>query len=165
MLPRGVPENLALDAELSLALFVPTGDAMLWRNGAADASVVAADDENTPVASPATEDPIARAMPRLVLRRARQNIGVVPLVAGLARRLPDDGASPAVIELRILDFALNVSAMRNAGDGSSFVELAWRRVDRGTSRFSLPPIDPRVAERFAGVFKSQVGGDDSAGSP
>jgi len=160
-LERGLPANLRLDEELTLALYVPTGDAVLWRDADGGAPVSAAGEETTPVAA-AVEDPVARAPARLVLRRAGQNVAVVPLTAGLRRRLPDDGTQGALVDIWVLDFQLNAGTLRQLGDFGSFIDLGWRRIDRGTDRFALPPLDPRVAERFAGTVQSEVG-DRSAG--
>jgi hypothetical protein len=157
-LERGLPASVRLDDELSLALYVPTGDALLWRDADGDAPVAAAADDAAPRAAAVGDDPVAEAPARLVLRRAGQKVAVVPLVAGLRRRLPDDGgARGALVEIWIRDFQLNAGTLRQTGDFGSFVDLAWRRVDRGADRFALPPLDPRVAERFAGAIESQVG--------
>lgn len=162
-LERGLPASLRLDDELSLALYVPTGDAVLWRDADGGAPVSLADDEIEPTDTTIVEDPVARAPARLVLRRAGQNLAVVALASGLRRRLPDDGgALGALIEIWIRDFQLYAGTLRELGDFGSFIEFGWRRIDRGADTFALPPLDPRVAELFAGTIQSEVG-DPSAG--
>jgi hypothetical protein len=155
---RGLPANLPLDGELSLALYVPTGDALLWRGADGGETVMAASDDTGPQDPTVVEDPLARAPARLVLRRAGQNIAVTVLVAGLRRRLPeDDGALGALVEIWIRDFQINAGTLSQAGDFGSFIDFGWRRIDRGANQFALPPLDPRVAERFAGTIQSEVG--------
>ncbi|HEY0987409.1 MAG TPA: hypothetical protein VGD80_10175, partial [Kofleriaceae bacterium] len=56
-----------------------------------------------------------------------------------------------------LDHALHAGTLRGAGDFGSFIEFAWRRVDRGTDTFARPPLDPRVAARFTGQLQSNIG--------
>jgi hypothetical protein len=162
-LERGLPASLQLDDELSLALYVPTGDAVLWRDADGRAAVSVAGDETKATDATAVEDPVARAPARLVLRRAGQNVAVVPLAAGLRRRLPDHGGERgALIEIWIRDFELHAGTLREPGDFGSFIDFGWRRIDRGSNRFALPPLDPRVAERFSRAIQSEVG-DPSAG--
>jgi hypothetical protein len=157
-LPGGLPVNVPLDAELSATLYVPVGDALLWRNAEGAASVASAADDNEPCDPTIAEDPLARATPRLVLRRAGQNVAVTPLIAGLRRRLPDDGGLVGgLIEIWVRDFQINAGTLSQAGDFGSFVDFGWRRIDAGSDEFSLPPLDPRVAERFAGTIQSEVG--------
>ena len=54
----------------------------------------------------------------------------------------------AMIDLWILGYALHAGTLREIGDFGSYVEVAWQRVDRGTDRFELSPLDPRVEERL-----------------
>jgi len=161
-LERGLPATIRLDDQLDLALYVPTGDALLWRDADGAAVVAAAGEDAAPRAATVGDDPVAEAPARLVLRQGGQKVAVVPLTAGLRRRLPDDGgARGALVEIWIRDFQLNAGTLRQVGDFGSFVDLGWRRVDRGADRFALPPLDPRVAERFAGAIQSEVGVPDA----
>jgi hypothetical protein len=154
-LERGLPATFRLDPELSLALYAPTGDALLWRDARGDESVTAAADDDEPVFAGATGEVVARAPLRLVLLRAGAIVGAMPLVPGPPRRVPDHGV--ALVELAVLNFRVHAGNLRQAGDYGSFVDVAWRRIDRSADRFALPPIDPRVASRFAGQIQSQVG--------
>lgn len=157
-LVRGLPATLQLDAQLSLVLYVPTGDAALWRDAPPDAPALTAADETSPRSPDDVEEPVARAPARLVLRGGGANLAATPLRPGLACRLPDDGAAPALVQLWVIDYAIYAGTLGDAGDYGSFIDLAWRRIDRGTDAFALPPLDPRVAERFAGVAQSRLGG-------
>lgn len=154
---RALPAIVRLDDELSLAVYVPTGDAVLWRGLDGSETILSAGDETAPRDPAAIADPVARPPARLVLRRAGRNLGAVPLVTGLQRRLPDDGESGALVEIWIRDFQICAGTVREAGDFGSFIDFGWRRIDRGAPRFELPPLDPRVAERFAGAIQSEVG--------
>jgi hypothetical protein len=160
-LERGLPATFRLDPELALALYAPTGDARLWRDARGDEPVAIAADDDVPVAGE-VEDLTARAPLRMVVLRAGTIVAAVPLVPCPPRRIPDGGGEQgALIEIAVLDFRIYAGNLRQSGDYGSFIDLAWRRIDRGTDRFSLPPLDPRVAERFAGVVQSEVGGDGS----
>lgn len=157
VLVRGLPATFSLDNELSLALFVPTGDAQLWRDADAGELIAAASEEGAPRGPDDREDPVARPPARLVLLRGTAVLAEVPLRAGLTGRLPDDGSAGQLVELWILDYELHAGTLRELGDFGSFVDFAWRRIDRGTDRFNLPAVDPRVAERFSLQVESQLG--------
>lgn len=160
-LEGGLPATLRLDPQLALALCAPTGDALRWRDARGDEPVAAAGDDDEPATAAtaaATAEPVARAPLRLVLLHGGAVVATVPLVPGPPRRLPDHGgAAGALIELAVLDFRVHAGNLREAGSFGSFLDLAWRRVERGTDRFALPPVAPRVAARFAGQIQSQVG--------
>lgn len=154
---RGLPATFPLDNELGLALFVPTGDAQLWRDADGSELIAAASEETAPRGPDDSEDPVARPPARLVLLRGTAVIAEVPLRAGLTGRLPDDGSASQLVELWILDYELHAGTLRELGDFGSFVDFAWRRIDRGTDQFNLPAVDPRVAERFSGRIESELG--------
>lgn len=163
-LERGLPATFRLDPELSLALYAPTGDAVRWRDVRGDEIVATAAEDDAPSVSGAAGEPVARAPLRLILLRAGAIVAAVPLVPGPPRRIPDHGgAGGALIELAILDFRIHAGNLRQAGNYGSFLDVAWRRIARGTDRFALPPLDPRVAARFAGQIQSQVGEGDAGG--
>lgn len=157
-LERGLPATFRLDAELSLALYAPTGDARLWRDARGDEPVAIAADDDTPASAVDPIDLAARAPLRMVLLRAGAIVGAVPLVPCPPRRVPDGGgAQGALIDLAVLDYRIHAGNLRQAGDYGSFLDIAWRRIDRAGARFSLPPLDQRVASRFAGIVQSEVG--------
>lgn len=156
-LVRGLPATFSLEGDLSLVLYVPTGNAQLWRNAGGTEVIAVASEETTPHSSEDLEDPAARPAPRLVLRRGAASIAAVPLRAALSRRLPDDGVSGAMLDLWVLDYALHAGTMREPGDFGSFIEFAWRRIDRGSNSFALPQLDARVAERLTERIEAQAG--------
>ncbi|HEY0993212.1 MAG TPA: hypothetical protein VGD80_39435, partial [Kofleriaceae bacterium] len=100
-LVRGMPTMFQLDAELSLVLYVPTGDALLWRDANGTAVIAAASEETGPRDPAAIEEAVARAPARLVLQRGGANVGAAALRVGPALCLPDDGASAPVVQLWI----------------------------------------------------------------
>lgn len=162
-LERGLPATFRLDPELALAVYAPTGDARLWRDLRGDEPVAIAADDDAPAAAVDPVDLVARAPVRLVLMRAGAVVTAVPLVPGPPRRVPDGGgAQGALIELAVIDYRIFAGNLRQAGDYGSFIDLAWRRIDRAPDRFTLPPLDLRVAERFAGVIRSEVGEEGGA---
>ena len=119
----------------------------------------------TAAAGATADDPAARAPLRLVLLRAGRVVASMPLVPASPRRLPDDGgAQGALVDLVVLAYQVNAGNLRQAGDYGSFLDFAWRRVDAGSDRFALPPLDRRVAERFSGTIQSQVG-EPEGGTP
>jgi hypothetical protein len=165
-LSSGLPATFRLDAELALALYAPTGDALLWRDAQGDEPVAFAREDDEPVdAGIPADDAAARVPVRLVLLRADAIVAAIPLVPAPPRPVPDQGGERGVaIELAVLDYSIHAGNLRDAGDYGSFIDLAWRRIDRGTARFSLPALDPRVAARFAGIVQSELGRPDDGGS-
>jgi hypothetical protein len=164
-LERGLPATFRLDPQLSLALYAPTGDAVRWRDAHGDEIVAAAAEDDAPTVPGDIDDAVSRAPLRLIVLSAGAIIAAVPLVPGRPRRIPEHGGAGALIDLAILDFRIHAGNLRQAGNYGSFLDVAWRRVERGTDRFALPPLDPRVAARFAGQIQSQVGEDSAGGRP
>ena len=154
-LAGGLPASFRLDAELALAVYLPTGLARRWQDARGDDVIARAADDDAPHHDGAA--PTVRPPFRLVLLQAGAIAAAVPLVPGPRRRLPDGDGDRALVELVVLDYQINAGSLRQAGDFGSFLDLAWRRADRGADRFALPPIAPRVAARFAGAVQSQVG--------
>lgn len=153
-LVRGLPATIALDQDLSLGVLVVTGTAKQWIEAQGSELICASDEDGAPRQPDDDEEPVARAAARLVLLRGQTIIATVPLRAGLTRRLPDDGGAGAVIDLWILSYALHAGTLREVGDFGSYVELAWQRIDRGTDRFDLAPLDPRVEERLLAKIRA-----------
>lgn len=164
-LVRGIPEELRLDVDYSLMVYLPTGNAVLWRNADPTLVAVSGDRDSLPD-SPATarQDVTARVPARLVLRRAGVFVAALPLAVGLQRRLPDNGTAGCAIELLLLDYRLHAGTVRGAGDFGSFLRFAWKRIDRAQDLFRLPALPPRVAERFVGQVQSQLGLDSNGES-
>jgi hypothetical protein len=156
-LVRGLPMELPLDARDTLVLHVPTGIAAPWRDVDPTTVVADADDERAPAGTLPTPDALARPPARLVLRRDGVFVAGLPLVLGLHRIVPDDGSSSAAIDLTVLDYRLHAGTLCGSGDFGSFVNFAWQRADLAVDTFALPPLHPRVAERFQGQVRSQLG--------
>jgi hypothetical protein len=162
-LTAGLPATFPLDAELRVAVFAATGDARLWQVTRADELVALASDDDAPSPPNIRDDPAERPVLRLVLLRGSQIVAAVPLVPRLVRRLPDSSERGALIDLVVIDYRIAAGTLRQAGDFGSFLELAWARIDRGTSSFALPSLPPRIAERFSGVLESQLGAAEDGG--
>lgn len=159
-LVRGLPEELRLDADYSLLVYAPTGNAVLWRDAEATLAVLSGNSDSLPDSPAApSEDVTARVPVRLVLRRAGIFVAAVPLALGLRRQLPDDGSAGCAIELLLLDYRVHAGCLRGPGDFGSFLRFAWKRIDRAEDLFVLPPLPPRVAKRFVGQVQSQLGLD------
>ncbi len=165
ILDRALPASIRLDDELSLALYVPTGDAILWRDLDGRAPILAAADEIAPRDAAATTDPAARPPVRLVLRCAGRNLGSAPLVTGLRRRLPDDGENGALVEIWIRDFQISagtgtrrgglrvVHRFRLATDRSrcAAVRVAAARSSRRRAVRGCDPVGSRCAIEYGGL--------------
>jgi hypothetical protein len=130
-LVRGVPFEWTLGGDLSLALVVPTGFAVLWRD--ADPAVVVSEGEDglVPHAAPRGADALEQAPARLVVRKARTIRAVVPLATGLQRITPDGDGAATLAELAVVAWRLHAGTVRGPGEYGSFVELAWRAVGKG----------------------------------
>ena len=137
-LVRGVPFEFPLTGDLSVALVIPTGNAVLWRD--ADPATVATEgsDEVAPHVPPRGTDALERSPARLIVRQARAIRSVVPLATGLTRVVPDGDEARTLLELAVIAWRLHVGTVRGAGDYGSFVEIGWRSVGRGASQI----VDP-----------------------
>lgn len=147
-LVAGLPHTIVLDADVSLALTLPNGLAAHWL--AADPQALVA--SSRPELEPHVPDPAVVARPplRLLVMVASKPVAAVPLVAGLRRGLPDDGAAGGVrVELEIIGWELRAGTIRGFGDFGSFVDLAWRRADRAAPRFEPPPLNTMLMRRSA----------------
>jgi hypothetical protein len=150
-LVAGLPATIPLTKELSLVLALPTGLAQSLRE--LDANVVVSEDtgERRPyqpggAAIGSTE----RAPARLFLLRNGVVTGSAPLVAGVRRRLPEDGdeSQGTVVELVVLSWRILAGTVLGVGDYGSQISFAWREVDRAADLFLPPPIDPNVISRL-----------------
>lgn len=148
----GLPYPIPLTGDLQLIVVLPTGLAVPWRDTDATAIASSSESELSPVI-PKTNFPIgdvSRTPFRLVLQQSRRTIGVVPLVAGLHRIVPDSGDSHlgGQIELAILEWDVRAGSVRGAGDFGSRLSFAWRRANQAIPQFSPPVINPRVISRL-----------------
>jgi hypothetical protein len=174
-LVNGLPQTVDLDAELSLIVAVPSGEAIRWRDDEPTGVVSDSDPELAPAAgvSGTPVGAVSRLPARALVRHGGEIVGSVPLVAGSRRVVPDEGDDDrgARIELLMLGWDIRTGSMRGPGDAGSRIEFAWRRVDTASERFSPPAINPRAAAHLAPEFRTQSrlgAGDqdqDPAGGP
>ena len=134
-LTRGVPFAWTLAGDLGLVLVVPTGFATLWRDADPLALASTSSDETAPHVAPRGADPREQAALRLIVRRARITVAAVPLAAGLSRVVADGDGDAAVLELFVAGWAVHAGCVRGPGDYGSYIDVAWRRADRGTPAF------------------------------
>jgi hypothetical protein len=137
-LTRGVPFQWTLEGDLDVVLFVPTGFAILWRDADPAAVASAGAAELAPHAAPRGADPHEQPAIRLLIRRARATVASIPLAAGLARITPDGDGARSALELFVTVWVLHAGCVRGPGDYGSFIDLGWRRADRGSSAFGVP---------------------------
>ena len=156
-LTRGVPFQWPLESDLSLVLLVPTGFAALWLEADPDAVVSAATDETLAHVSPRGADPLERPAIRVILRKGSDTLATIPLAAGLSRVTPDGDGGRTAVDLYVANWLLHAGCVRGPGAYGSFVEVAWRRIERGANAFPLEPIDPHVAARNTALAQSAAG--------
>jgi hypothetical protein len=147
----GLPYPIPLAGDLQAIIVLPTGLAVPWRD--ADATDIASSSEaelNPHLAqSDSTIADVIRSPFRLVVQQSRRTIGVVPLVAGLRRTVPDSGNSiGGQIELVILEWDIRAGSVRGAGDFGSRLSLAWGRSNIAAAEFSPPPINNMLKSRL-----------------
>lgn len=148
----GLPYPIPLTSDLQLIVVLPTGLAVPWRD--ADATAIASNSEaELSPAIPQTDfiiGDVTRAPFRLVVQQSRRTIGIIPLVAGLRRVVPDSGFSNlgGQIELMILEWDIRAGSVRGAGDFDSRLSFAWRRANQSTTQFSSPPINSMLTARL-----------------
>src|SRR5690349_15620381 len=137
-LSGGLPAVLALTPRLSVALVLSTGQVQPWL-AAEPGSVVsehptAATDPGSGLESglgSGLGDASAPAL-RLVLLADRVVVGSMPLRAGTARLLPDDGTAPVQIALLALSWRITAGAVVGPGAADCRLRIAWRAVTAST---------------------------------
>jgi hypothetical protein len=168
----GLPYRVGAGPGIALALIAPTGVATAWAD--ADPRTVLSTSDNelepfdpTTLATAATA-PVDRIPLRLILLHDGAPAAAIPLRRGRLSLAPDAGADDlgTVIELVVLAWELHAGTLRGAGDVGSSIDLAWRRVDRGTDSFSPPAPNPHVVERagpwgFYGAAMGHAGDMDA----
>src|SRR3954470_17700943 len=139
-LSGGLPAVLALTPRLSVALVLSTGQVRPWL-AAEPGSVVS----EHPAAAPGPGsgpgsglgsgsglgDARAPAL-RLVLLADRVVAGSMPLRAGTARLLPDDGTAAVQIALLALSWRITAGAVVGPGAADCRLRIAWRPVSAST---------------------------------
>jgi hypothetical protein len=148
---RGLPHTITLDRATRATVVLPSGLARTWRGADPTAVVSTSDTEHAPVrANAGPDDDAARAPLRLVVERSNVVLGIVPLVAGVRRFVPDEGSTRgAAIELVIIGWDLRAGTVLGPGDFGSRVTLAWRIASSASPEFAPPPINANLARRLA----------------
>lgn len=151
-LTRGLPDRIVLDQGAQLAIAAPTGGVRLWTSGQPGELVSTSQSEHASFdpAHPAPADPRAQAPLRLYLLVDGQLAASLPLRLGALTSEPDNGVSGVQIELMVLGWEVYAASLRGPGDYGSWIELAWRRINRGASGFQAPvapsSLRPLLAE-------------------
>lgn len=169
-LSQSLPTPLSLPGlDLTLLLVIPSARVRHWLAMPPD-TVVAQGSTQSLLQADAVprDDPRDTLAPALVFTRGRSLVARLPLRLHARTLLPRTGAGdnagaplPAprdvALELVVLGFSLTAQALSGPGAGSSFVELAWRRIDRGTDAFMPPVARPALRQRL--VATTGLGGD------
>lgn len=134
-LTNGLPFTWSLASDLALVLLASVGDASVWRD--ADPATVASTsaDELAPHSPPRGADPREQVALRLVVRRAKTTIAVVPLAAGLVRIAPDGDGAASALELYIAGWTIHAGCLRGAGNYGSYIDVGWRRGNVAVASF------------------------------
>jgi hypothetical protein len=150
-LVKGLPHRIPLVDGFALVLAVPTGVARAWRDADPAAVVSASGAESLPPARAAAIGDVDRAPVRLYLERQGATLAVVPLAAGLRRRIPDAGIDDqgAAVEVLIVGWDIRAGTLRGPGDVGSRLHVGWRDARVAADTFERPPLLPGVAERIA----------------
>jgi hypothetical protein len=149
----GLPHRMALGADLTAVLTVPTGQALTWRDTDPTERVSSGEDGLLPAAAPEGGAPeggaVDRPPARLFVLRGDEVLGSVPLVLGRRARVSDDGLPPGVqLEIALLSWDVRAGTLRGPGDVGARLSFAWRRAG-ASDVFTPPPVHPRVQARGA----------------
>lgn len=120
---EGVPRELVLADGWSVIVQVPTGVARTWLDGDPTDLVASDQLERVPHSSALVVDEIARAAPRIVVRRNGSLLGALALSSGVVSSF---SAQSALLELIPLRWEIRAGAMRGRVPNSAKIELAWR---------------------------------------
>jgi hypothetical protein len=148
----GLPYTIPITDDLQLIVVLPTGLAVPWRDADATAIASSSEAELSPT-TPQTDviiGDVTRAPFRLVVQQSRRIIGVMPLVAGLRRVVPDSGSNTlgGQVELVILEWDVRAGSVRGVGDFGSRLSIAWRLANQAIPQFSPPPLNPMLISRL-----------------
>jgi hypothetical protein len=88
--------------------------------------------------------------PVLVFRENNATMAILPLMVNARTLLPRLGeTSGSALEIVIQSFSLSVQAMRGPQAGSSWVQLAWQRLERGSDAFIAPIARRKLRQRLS----------------
>lgn len=150
-LPSALPTPVTLDG-LGLTVLLVNGTGLVggWLASPGDEPAATSAAERAPVAPTASlDDPRAAAAPALVFLREKRPVAHMPLRVNARTILPRTGASPgAALEVLVLAYSITAEAMRGPQAGSSFVELCFRRIDRGSAEFMAPVARVALRDRL-----------------
>ena len=150
-LQGGLPHVVPFEGDFSALLVVPSGVAAIWRDTDVTDIVGSSDAEVIGTARMAEEvGLVGRPAARVLLRAGGEVRASMPLAAGVRRRRPDSGEPDqgTGAEVIVIGWQLCAGSLRGPGDFGSRIQLAWRRIDRGTDRFSPPVINPHLRARL-----------------
>ena len=164
-LTRGVPFELPLASDLSLVLLVPTGAANVWRDLDPVTVVSAGIHEIQSHDSLRGADPLEQLPVRLLLREGPATLATIPLAAGLSRVIPDGDNARTLVDLFIAGWLLHAGCVRGPGDYGSFVDVGWRRADKGVNAHALAPMHPHVSARNPALARSTIGIPGTTSTP
>jgi hypothetical protein len=150
-LTQGLPQNITLDRDVTLAVTMPNGLATAWR----DADPAAIVSRGTEQLLPRTADPTAPladaavAPVRLLVLIGGVAVAALPLAAALRAEAPEDDLPGVRVALAIIRWEIRAGTLRGPGEFGSSIELLWRRADRGADRFFPPPVHAQLRERLS----------------
>lgn len=149
----GLPYVISLLKDLQVIVVLPTGLAVPWRD--ADPTDIGSNsgaELNPPTRN--VNSPTGYATPRapfrLVVQQARRTIGVIPLVAGCRKMVPDSGLGNlgAQLEILVLDWDIRAGSVRGPGNFGSRLSLAWRRANQGAEQFLPRSLSPALRSQL-----------------
>lgn len=151
-LQQGLPAPVTVDGiGFNLLLSVPTGRGRYWLDQDKSALIATGTtqqlhvDENADETSPARKN----LAPVLIFTESRVVRAVSPLIVNNRLIIPSTAASSKTsIEFMILGFSLFAAAMTGPEAGSSWINLAWRRIEKGSDTFSAPVARKSVRRRL-----------------
>jgi hypothetical protein len=170
-LRNGIPALFPLTPRCTLALALPSGLAVTWRDADPTALVSAGRFERGQPPEDGWPSQLATtSRPPLLLvlldtsgrgadgAAARRPVAATVAAAGVPRRLGTE------VAVTVLDWELHAGTVVGAGDHGSWVRFAWRDVNADPGSFDAPPIHPRVRARHARAWATTGTGPAAAGS-
>ncbi len=132
---RGLPHRIPIAGDVTVVLVVDTGLATAWRDAPPTALVSTSRTDTTPrTPTGPAQVSVATPAPRLIALQGRDVIGVIPLVVGASKLLPDDDPNPGPrIEVTVRGWDLRAGSLVGPGDVGSRIDLTWRSVESNVS--------------------------------